>query len=396
MSCNNAGQTASSTIENVGASEIIKIPVLKDTVLKYSDFCSRVEYVPLEVTDKSVIGSVNKMEIASDGSIITMDLINDLMLRFGPDGRFLNQLGRVGNKDDEFIELQDFAYNPFSNEVIVWDVRKSVFLYYDLDGSFLRLSPIDYHNGNIDVLDDSHLVVFEGKRDGDTYKYRYVITSLYDGNEIISEFPDNEPSPIFLGMKIHDINRYNDHIIGHSEYSYQIKEVTINGLKPAYSISYSDKTIPPKWFKMDRFAFDKILSQNSKTTFCDSFFETDNYHLVTSFKNNHRYLTVQERYGDKNSVSGFVAINDMFGYKILTDKRWSCYSPLTVWGIDGNVVYFYIEPEPISDEKYAELLQQICSEVIDPEEQNLILSKWDEYYRICQNDNPVLLKCTLK
>jgi len=398
MSCNNAGQSDMYVVD-VNAAETIKIPVLKDTVLKYSDFCSRVEYIPLEATEQSIVGSMTKFEIASDGSFIVFDERNVLLLRFGSDGSFLNRIGRIGNKDDEYSQITDFTYYLYKNEVIVWDITKSTFHYYDLDGQYLRQSPIEWHNGQLSVLDDSHLVVYEGKRDsdnGDAYKYRYLFTS-YDGNEILSEFRDNEPSPIFLGMKIHYMHKYADRILCKSEYSSKIYELTTYGLKPAYNISYSDKTIPRKWFKMDYTSFSKRLYEDSEIAFCWVFYETPNYYLVESVKNKRKlHLSVQERYDSKRTVSGSIVVNDMFEDKVLSDIQWSSYSPLEILGVSGDDVYFVLEPEQIPDDKYAELRQRICNEVTDSTERSLTLAKWDEYYKISQNENPVLLKCTLK
>jgi len=399
VSCNSVSRPTGSLIGDCSYAEEIEIPPLKDTILKYSDFCSRVECIPLESTIHSMIGSITKLEVVSDGGFIVFDISNVLLLRFGSDGRFLNRIGRPGNKDDEYIQITDFAYNPYNNEVVLWDITKSMFLYYDLGGNYLRQSPIEWHNGKISVLDDSHLALYVGEVDekkGNTYKYKYVITS-YDGNGIISEIPDNDLSPNFLGMKIHFLNRNNDHIYCKSEYSYQIYELTLDGLGLAYSVSYSDKTIPRKWFKMDSSSLFKRLSEDSERAYCSEFYETEHYYLVISVKNKRlMHLSVQERSGAKNIVSGYIVLNDMYEDNVLSDFHWSSFGDVSVRAVNGDDIYFCIGPRSITEDEYRQIRQKICRELTDTVEQSLVLSKWDEEYRLCQNDNPVLLKCTLK
>jgi len=396
MSCNNAGQTASSTIENVGAAETIKIPVLKDTLLKYSDFCSRVDYIPLEATEQSIVGSITKLEIASDSSIIIFDARNVLLLRFGPDGKFLNHIGRVGNKDNEYIQITDFAYNPYRNEVIVMHITKSTLLYYDLDGNFLRQSKIEWPHARVSVIDDDHLGFYVGESDGDSYSYKYVITS-YDGKDIIYEIPDNEPMPRISAFQLQKIYGNNGHLFCKSEFSSQISELNAGGLSPVYSIAYSDRTIPSSWLKMDYLSLYEQLSKDSERVYCIGFNETTNYYLINSAKQKGLiHLSVQERFGDKNTFSGSVAINDMFEDKVLPAIQWACYGTLKILSVHSDDVYFAQEVMPIPEKEYAEIRQQICSEVTESSEQSLLYAKWEDYYRTRQNQNIVLLKCTLK
>ncbi len=393
VSCKNAVQSNSSAID--GIREVIEIPIMKDTVVLCSDFCSRVGYIPLEATEQSLIGDLTKVVVASDGSIITFDTSNSLLLRFGPDGRFLNRIGSVGRMDNEYIRLTDIAYNPYSDEIIAWDNPTHTLMYYDLEGNFLRKSEIEWWTGRISVLDASHLgmSVYENK-DGNTI-YKYVIAT-YDGNEIISEIQDNEPIPDMRGAFLFPyVYEYNGRTFCKSEYSSLVSELTVEGLSPVYYISYSNKTIPLRWYELTYDSFDRKLRHNPDIVYTSTFFETPNYYLVNTIKEKFFCLSVLERNGSKRSFHSGYMFNDMYGDKNVP-FQWSNFASPKMLSIRGDSVYFQHAVEPIPDDEYAEFRQRIYNKVTDPEEQNLILSKWEEYYKICQNDNPVLLKCTLK
>jgi len=393
VSCKNTVQSSSSAIEGIG--EMIEIPRMKDTVVLCSDFCSRVDYIPLEATEQSLLGDLTRVIVASDGSIITFDISNALLLRFGSDGRLLNRIGSVGRKDNEYIHLTSIAYNPYSDEIIAWDNPTHTLMYYDLEGNFLRKSEIEWWMGKLAVLDDSHLGFYVDETKANEMLYKYVITT-YDGNEIISEIYDNAPAPD-TGGGFHYQFFYgnNGRIFCKPEYSSLVSELTVEGLSPAYYISYSNNTIPLRWYELTYESFERKLRHNPDIVYSSTFFETPNYYLVNTIKGKFYCLSVLERNGSNRSFHARYMFNDMNGDKTVP-FQWSNFASAKMLSIRGDSVYFLHAVEPIPDDEYAEFRQRIYNKVTDPEEQNLILSKWEEYYKICQNENPVLLKCTLK
>jgi len=378
-----------------GIKEMIEIPRMKDTVMFCSDFCSRVDYIPLEATEQSLIGELSKVIVASDGSIIAFDFSNSILLRFGSDGRFLNRIGSVGRKDNEYIQLTDFTYNSYSDEIIAWDNPTHTLMYYDLEGNFLRKSEIEWWMGKLAVLDGSHLCLYVDESIGGDRQYKYVITT-YDGKETISEIYDIDPIPDMEGaVHLQCVYGNNGKTFCKPQYSSFIYELSVEGLSPAYNISYSDNTIPLRWYELPFETFNRKLRRNPDIVYCKRFYEEEDYYLVNTIKGRFYHLFILERNGLGRSYNARYVLNNMFGDKTVL-WQWSTYMSAKMLSINGNSVYFEQAVEPIPKNEYAERRQRICNEVTDPEEQNLILSKWEKYYKICQNENPVLLKCTLK
>jgi len=391
-SCKNFSVRQSFIADDYNAAEVVMIPELKDSALKYSDFCSRVDYIPLEATDQSLIGILSSVEIASDGSIIVYDGLNSSLLRFGSDGRFLNRIGNIGRMDTEYLQITSYAYNSFKDEFIVWDSPTHSLLYYDLNGQFLRRSEIKWWSGKICVIDENHLAFYLRDK---ANSYKYVITT-YDGNEIIAEFPDNEPSPLSDNFHIHYLYRHNGQTFSKSQFSSNIYQINENGLSSAYYISYANGTIPQKWFSMPSKSFNRQLKKHrSSLVYCAGAFGSTNYYFILTAKYPFSYMSVQERYGTGRTFSGFFARNDLFD-DVVINLRLSTPGSVNLKLVYGDAAFFEISGSQYLEDDYRRKSEEIRLNVADSTERSLALAKWEEYYKICQNENPVLLKCTLK
>lgn len=109
---------------------------LPDTRLKLSDAASSVDIVPLEVTDVSMIASIEQIFV-TDQSIFVHHNRDQRVFRFSRSGKFLNTIGKVGQGPEEYIRLYSFFLDETNEEVYVFPTMGRVQV-YKYDGSYVR------------------------------------------------------------------------------------------------------------------------------------------------------------------------------------------------------------------------------------------------------------------
>lgn len=77
--------------------------------LPFSSFVDTIELIPLETTEKNLIGEVNRIVFDDNKYYVrsTNSMQNGKLFVFDKDGKFLQQIGRKGGGPDEYIEMDD-------------------------------------------------------------------------------------------------------------------------------------------------------------------------------------------------------------------------------------------------------------------------------------------------
>ena len=131
------------------------------TVQKLSRYATSVRYVPLETSDSTLIGRIRGI-LMENGRIYVNNDFDRCMIFSAHDGRYLGDVGRLGQGPGEFPVLRSMDVLPAAGRVYIFgsDLYCSE---YTLTGTYLRrirLAPQknDYPY-RIKALDASHLVV---------------------------------------------------------------------------------------------------------------------------------------------------------------------------------------------------------------------------------------------
>ncbi|MDR1153097.1 MAG: 6-bladed beta-propeller [Bacteroidales bacterium] len=98
-------------------------------------FIDTMWYVPLETSDKCIIGETQKIELDRQSVFILDKYSAKGLFRFALSGNFLNQIGSKGNGPGEFAGITDFLL--VEDKVAVYDQHKRKIHYYTKDGAFL-------------------------------------------------------------------------------------------------------------------------------------------------------------------------------------------------------------------------------------------------------------------
>lgn len=96
------------------------------------------EFIELEMTEQSMVGFVSKVSI-TDSSIFI--LAHDQLMKFGRDGKFKNQIGKIGQGPEEVVSLTDFTVDRKSQKVYVFDTMGQKIVVYDTTNNYLTSIP---------------------------------------------------------------------------------------------------------------------------------------------------------------------------------------------------------------------------------------------------------------
>jgi len=110
----------------------LDLPKAKSDSMNLSEIATRIEYIPLERTDQSILGHVYNIEITDDCFFVEFEM--DLF-RYGSDGKFLN---RVYTKGRGPAEVQPVCYAISTEDSLVyvfsWDRSLKAF---DFNGNYV-------------------------------------------------------------------------------------------------------------------------------------------------------------------------------------------------------------------------------------------------------------------
>jgi hypothetical protein len=120
-----------------------------------------IRIVPLETNDSCLIGFSSKFLI-KDSLVFMSDFQANLYV-FDLSGRFLNRIGRQGEGPEEYVALTTFFVDDPNDRVVIVDVMKRAFLYYDYKGIYKSKKDVPEDEikalTNVCLLDDGHILL---------------------------------------------------------------------------------------------------------------------------------------------------------------------------------------------------------------------------------------------
>jgi len=113
-------------------------PVLKasleETNTSLYDIFEKIEIIPLEALDHSLIKSISKIKYY-DGIYYVLDKAMNRILFFDDNGKYLNKIDAVGNGPGEYPFVNDFNIDIANRQIEILAVL--TILKYDLNGSYI-------------------------------------------------------------------------------------------------------------------------------------------------------------------------------------------------------------------------------------------------------------------
>ncbi len=375
---------------DIAEKEIVITNIKDSAVLRFSEVFSKIEYIPLENTTMSAIGIVDKIMFGPEGDLITVDKHNNIVLRFDRHGKFLNKIGEVGRKNNEYISINDVVYDKYNRHVIVWDNPRRSLIMYTLEGKYVSTVDINRYVGSMAEMDDN-LLTLHTVDDG----YEYIVMNK-DGN-VLQKYDDRYSAVTNIPLveaQMETSSRQT--VLGHSEYSPLVYDVSGKDIIPKYLFDFKENNIPLEWFALDEEDFSDMLHRNTKVAYCYRFYEAPDYYVM-AFLKERLYLCVINKNTEETPYMGNNVYNDMTGIPFFDKTNWFGGGVVPI-GVQGNDCYFVKESSDFdtSDMDISKLNKQLK---VDGHEEMCIDTLSCEYKKIKslgENINPIIMKCTLK
>lgn len=266
LSCstNTGNETSIQTINITSSNEV------KD--VQFSDYFERYKFVPLETTEQSFIGRIDKLEITEN---IIYILTNNTLKIFDNNGKFLNSIDKKGRANNEYISLGDFIIDENADNVILVDNSSIKALKYSFDGEFIE--SVELPRGATFQTNGSgnYLVAKRtGSADGKSESYQYSVADP-SGNEIMQYLPYNKHLTgygFINGQGKSDFIRDGKDLLLHPTYSDTLYKIAPqNGSPKAYMAISINNTERPQthWnhAKTDKFRIDRGNTKIPSTLF---------------------------------------------------------------------------------------------------------------------------------
>lgn len=133
--------------------------IQKEKTLEFSSLynAKKLSVLVLDTVKSALLGTIDKIGICDKCILILDKNIGKKLLAFDKQGKFLRQIGKMGQGPGEYSRISDFTYSQEENRVYVLDYYLQKIHVYDLStGEFIRSFPahsnsyfIHYYNGSI-------------------------------------------------------------------------------------------------------------------------------------------------------------------------------------------------------------------------------------------------------
>jgi hypothetical protein len=211
--------------------------------VNYSSIFDKVEYVKLETTEESLIGSISKIMYAKNQFFI-LDKQQRALLVFSDTGKFLWKINKQGNGPGEYRTITDFDLN--NDKLFLFDISSKV-LEYDLSGNFVKDYPMRKYGQSI-AVNDPFFYLYTCNQPTEEGKYQVLIMDDY-GQGIktgVSAIPKNQGYECLIYEPGGNIfYHFEDEIRFSEPFSTKIQSITKdNQCYTKYNIDFGELNTP--------------------------------------------------------------------------------------------------------------------------------------------------------
>lgn len=326
---------------------VIPIEITNDFI-NLSNLIDHIEFIPLETSEKCLIGRINKIMFDGNQFYILDKHIRKTLLIFDNKGKFIKKVGDIGRGPGEYMAITDFIVNE--SGIAVVDGAGHKLLYYDKDGIYQYSVPLKYLVKEIFLTAEDDLFLV---RAGDNRHIKeiagYELIAISKDGKILSKALNNR---VNINYSIDVNGQYiNSKTTYHRPLSSEIYEITGDTIRLKYLLDFKGKGFPSNFAKVCNGNFDVFEKEylNSYSFLLGKYLETDNY-LIMRISDKNKPLSlfiynvdskeitsgIPQMYhgGDSFDVAGLIACSmtdEMFVYN---NEIIGAISPMLFDGID--------------------------------------------------------------
>ena len=154
-------------IANINSKDSINID--NHINLKEGEIIFEKKFIPLETTEKSLIGEIKRIEIVND-TIIIFDKISNNLFLFDINGNYIKKIGEQGKGPGQFGNIRCFTIDKTNNNIILYDDSQAKIKEFNLKGSYIADEKLHVYPAYLSKIND-HLILYMNK------------SSFYEGNK---------------------------------------------------------------------------------------------------------------------------------------------------------------------------------------------------------------------
>lgn len=330
---------------------------------------NNLKIVPLEVTPKSIIATIAKIEFYADEYYVLDAQYNNLMV-FDEKGSFKRNIGGTGRGPGEFTKARDFNIDRQAKTISIISNNEKKILNYDLQGNFLKDENLKVF-GNMFAVSGDKKYVYINHNDNDLSEKNNILI-FNSENEIIEKaypFPETKnliyTSSGFLG-------KFNDEILFNpalSDTIFRIDNQLEGDIK--YVFDFGTNQLPTKV----RVSSEKYMSESQNYQYLlKDFIEKDGFLIFSYSMDGFAKTGIAKIVDNKNATKKIQSKTLNFPYCIPA-------------GVHGNKILSYAYHYQLKDKKNKKAIDSLIMV-----NKNLSKIIGDEK----QGDNPVLITYTVE
>ena len=291
-----------------GQGEIIPVD-LKEDYLDISPLIDSVVLIPLEATDQSLIGNIDKIICTDDRFYILDKRTSKNLFVFDHQGKFIRCIGQAGRGPGEYLEPSDFVVYPKENLIIVFDQFGRQLLYYGTDGSFKQNVRLKYILSEIiPAFQDSLLFAVSGDNRHLEEIAKHDLLLINREGKVISKMLPYEYRLNFSHE--YDYQQKDSLLLYHPTFSDKIYEISPQGIRTAYQVEIP-KGLPSNFQERCQGYYQNFcnLFKQKYNYFSGGFFAIENYLLLSLITKNGKPIYSIYNKQTKEITAGVPAIH---------------------------------------------------------------------------------------
>lgn len=354
----------------------ISVEVDESADIRFSDVFEKVEYVPLETTESSLIGGVERLRIFDDKVCIVCD---KSLLIFNKDtGRNETRISKSGNAPGEYLSLYDVYFDKRSGITELLDMNGRKIQKYDSEAIFKESQELPFMAFSFNKDNQGNYWFYNNNMVTDDIKSK-VICLDSDTKEISGEyFPiDFHLSSYFFVIEGNNFVRRDDGMLFFSCPFNQIYSLN-KGADPvlAYNIDFGKHAAPDEFYKE---SYSDIMDFSTKANKLGYVYFINNFHanntnLLLSFMLEKNCFWNLYSIADGESKTGHYLVDDVNSLSRIPIDYLNSF-----FAMDEDTLYFLL-----SAEQFMEMCEgnEDFIELVD--------------HGIDEQSNPILVKCKFK
>jgi len=129
-----------------------------DGSVTLSTIASTIEYIPIETNARCLLGQSLRIRLEGQNIFIATDMKH--LYRFSRDGKFLNEVGKMGRGPGEFVQVVSYIVNAKEKKIYVNDALfGNKIIAYDYQGKYLDHFPVKTASMVMELFANEHLMI---------------------------------------------------------------------------------------------------------------------------------------------------------------------------------------------------------------------------------------------